>query len=175
LARERIDVVVASDLTRAWLTARTLADPHRIAVIAEPRLRERHFGRFQGHTAEEVGNLWPNDLDHWRKREVDWRIPDGESGREFITRVLAALSDLATTWHGSTVAVVTHGGALDIIYRHAGGIAWDVQYQYQILNAAVNRIRARMTEHKEESMTMLELSIDEWGDTAHLRPSRFFG
>ena len=79
-----------------------------------------------------------------------------------------ALSEIATTWHGSTVAVVTHGGALDIIYRYANDIAWNAQYKYQILNTAVNRIRARLIEHEKESMPSIKLSIDYWGDIAHL-------
>ena len=164
LAGEAIDAVVASDLARAWMTGQPLADARGLAMIAEPRLRERAFGLFEGKTIEEIAAAHPEELSAWRARDVHWRIPGGESGAEFIARVLEALHEVAAAHAGRTVAVVTHGGVLDVVYRHARKLAWDAPRDHLMLNASVNRLRA--------SAEPLRLEIVDWGDVGHLEGAR---
>src|SRR5678816_4395189 len=54
LAHEPIDAVYSSGQSRAWLTAAPLAARLGLEVIAEPRLRERSFGIFEGLTLDAV-------------------------------------------------------------------------------------------------------------------------
>jgi probable phosphoglycerate mutase len=164
LAGESLDAVVSSDLARAWMTAAPLADARGLTMIAEPRLRERAFGIFEGKTLDEIADRHPEEFAAWRARDVDWRIPDGESGAEFIDRVLGALRDIAETYAGRTAAVVTHGGVLDVIYRHARSLAWDAPREHLMLNAGINRLQAQPAP--------LRLAIVEWADVAHLEHSR---
>lgn len=164
LADEAIDAVVASDLARAWMTGQPLADARGLAMIAEPRLRERAFGLFEGKTLDEIAAAHPGELSAWRARDVNWRIPGGESGAEFIARVLDALHEIAATHAGRTVAVVTHGGVLDVVYRHARALAWDAPRDHLMLNASINRLRA--------SAAPLRLEIVDWGDVGHLEDAR---
>ncbi len=164
LAAETIDAVVASDLARASLTAQPLAAAVGVPLHAEVRLRERHFGCFQGHTVEEIAARWPVEFARWRERDPAWVIPEGESGEGFGARVLAALAQIVDAYRGRTVAVVAHGGTLDVAYRHARGLAWDAPREHQMLNASINRLHA--------AMPPLQLSIDQWGDIDHLDSAR---
>ncbi len=164
LADARIDAVVSSDLARASMTAQPLADARQITVALEPRLRERAFGIFEGKTLDEIAAVHPQELIAWRAREVQWSIPDGESGADFIARVLAALHDITVAYSGRTVAVVAHGGVLDIVYRNARGLAWNAPRDHLMLNASINRLQARATP--------LELEIVDWGDVGHLEQAR---
>lgn len=161
---EPVHAVVASTLARAWLTARPLAEALNLDVQPEDRLRERAFGIFEGHTMEEISARWPDEFVQWRARDPEWPIPDGESAQQFIDRTLAALTDLAQAWLGKTVAVVVHGGVLDVAYRYANGLAWDAPRQHMMLNAAINRVRA--------SAAPLALEVLDWGDVAHLEATR---
>jgi len=160
LAAEPIDAVISSDLARARLTAEPLAQALRLPVAVEPRLGERHFGRFQGHTAEEIAARWPGDFHRWRQRDPDWPIPEGESGTVFGARVRAALADLCARHAGSCVAVVAHGGTLDVAYREALALAWDAPRRHVMLNAGINRMRAEGQP--------LRLALIDWGDVGHL-------
>ena len=160
LADEKIDAIVASDLARAWLTAQPIGQSRQIEPLAEIRLRERHFGIFQGHTLDDVAARWPAEFAAWRERDPDWTIPEGESATEFIARVLEALDDLAHQHAGQTVAVVAHGGCLDVAYRYARGLAWNAPREHIMVNAALNRARA----HAKP----LRIEVLEWGDVAHL-------
>jgi probable phosphoglycerate mutase len=164
LAGEAIDAIYASDLARAWMTGAPLADAHGLAMIAEPRLRERVFGLFEGKTIDEIAVEHPDELTAWRARDVHWRVPGGESGVEFIARVLEALREIVHAQAGRTVAVITHGGVLDVIYRNARALAWDAPRDHLMLNASINRLTAQPAP--------LRLQIIDWADVAHLDQAR---
>lgn len=164
LADEAIDVVVASDLARAWMTGVPLADARGLSMSAEPRLRERAFGIFEGKTLDEIAAGHPQEFAAWRTRDVDWRIPGGESAAEFIARVLEAMEEIATKHPGRTVAVITHGGVLDVVYRKARALAWDAPREHLMLNAGINRLQAEPDP--------LRLRIVDWADVAHLEQAR---
>lgn len=160
-----IDAVIASDLARAMLTAQPLAAAIGREPIGEPLLRERHFGRFQGHTLDEIASHWPAEFHRWRDRDPAWTIPDGESGQAFIDRVLHGLAGAVAAHRGGTIAVVAHGGTLDVAYRAARALAWDAPREHVMLNASINRMRA-------DAGPPLALSIIDWGDVAHLGSAR---
>jgi probable phosphoglycerate mutase len=164
LADEAIDAVIASDLARAWMTGAPLADARGLAMVPDPRLRERAFGIFEGKTLDEIASEHPQEFAAWRARDVHWRIPEGESGAEFIGRVLDAMQEIANAHLGRTVAVVTHGGVLDVVYRNARALSWDAPRDHLMLNASINRLQA----HPEP----LRLQIIEWADVAHLTDAR---
>ncbi len=142
-----IDTVYASDLARAWLTALPLAQALDVPLQSEPRLRERHFGLFQGHTMEDVAARWPDHFVAWRARDPAWLMHAG-----------------------GTVAVVTHGGVLDAAYRAARSLSWHAPREHLMLNAAINRMQGRMqgTGVASASDTGLTLAIIDWCDDAHL-------
>jgi probable phosphoglycerate mutase len=164
LAEESIAAIYSSELARAWLTAAPLAARHGLDIIAEPRLRERSFGVFEGLTLEEISTQHPEGFGRWRQRNPDWAIEGGESGRQLIDRVLQAVHDIVTRHSRQTVALVTHGGVLDVIYRVARGLSWDAPREHQMLNASINRLDA--------VAPPLALSIVGWSDVAHLMPAR---
>jgi len=163
LAGEPIDAIFASDLARAWLTAQPLGQRLGLEIIAEPRLRERNFGSFQGHTVDEIAQRWPDDFHAWRARDPAWAMPGGESGHAFMARVLAGLQDLTVAQVDRTIAVVTHGGVLDVVYRHARALSWDAPREHQMLNAAINRLSV---------VSPMQLAVLDWADTAHLEGAR---
>ncbi len=164
LARERVDAIYASDLARAWLTAEPIAARLGLDLRADIRLRERRFGIFEGHTLDEIAARWPGEFAAWRGRAPDWAMPGGESGAAFTARVGAALHDIACAWAGATVAIVAHGGVLDVAYRTARALAWNAPREHVMANAAINRIAA--------TAPPLRMHIVDWGDVAHLAEAR---
>jgi probable phosphoglycerate mutase len=164
LANEPIDAVYSSGQSRAWLTAAPLAARLGLEVIAEPRLRERSFGIFEGLTLDEAAERYPSEFKKWRERDPAWRPEGGESGQQLIDRVLSAVSDIGIKHPSQTVVLVSHGGVLDVLYRAARLLEWHAPREHQMLNAAINRLTT--------SATPLQLSIERWGDVAHLQESR---
>jgi probable phosphoglycerate mutase len=151
--------VYASDLARAWHTARPVAEVLGLPLLAEPGLRERHYGSFEGRTFDELERDWAAEFARWRAREPDFALPGGgESLLALQARVGEALETLARRHPGERVVAVTHGGVLDCAYRIATGLGIAEPRRHDLLNASINRIA-----RDENGFRLIA-----WGDIAHL-------
>ncbi len=158
LADARLDAVYASDLARARQTAEAIAAACGLAVRLDARLRERHYGSFEGRTREDLERDQPDAFERWRAREPDFAPDGGESLRALHERVASALAELAGRHAGRTIAVVTHGGVLDCAYRVATGLALEAPRLHDLSNASLNRI----------AWDGSGFALLAWGDVGHL-------
>ena len=157
--RDAVHAIYASDLARAHLTAQTIAQAMGLGVTAHPGLRERAFGDFQGRTFAEIEVELPDDAHHWRKRTPEWTPPGaGESLIDLRERVLATVNELAARHVGEQIALVAHGGVMDVLYRAATRLDVQAARTWQLPNTAVNRLL----------WTPEGLSLVGWADTTHL-------
>lgn len=141
LANWPLGMLYASDLARARQTAEPIAEVHGIEARVDVRLRERHYGEFEGRTHDELQRDEPHAWRRWRSREPDFALPGGgESLRAFHARVAAVLGELVRRHPGETVVVVTHGGVLDVAYRLATGLPLEAPRTHDLLNASLNRV-----------------------------------
>jgi len=90
--------------------------------------------------------------------DPDYTLPEGESVRRFHARVVGALQALAARHAGQRLAVVTHGGVLDMLYRTVHGLPLAGNRRCEIPNAGINRLRVNGD----------GLEIVNWADDAHL-------
>ncbi|WP_306212440.1 histidine phosphatase family protein [Actinoplanes sp. RD1] len=111
LVRLRPDVVVASDLSRAADTAAALAALTGLPVRPDERLRERHFGKWQGLTMAEVAEQRPDEHARWKAGQTviggDVETLDDLGKR--VAEGLEAAAGLAP--EGGTIVAATHGAA----------------------------------------------------------------
>ncbi|GIJ35482.1 histidine phosphatase family protein [Micromonospora sediminimaris] len=110
LAALRPDALVASDLSRAADTAAALSALTGLPVRSDARLRERHFGSWQGLLLTEVAERFPGEYARWRAGDPDPGA-DIEPLDELGKRIGTALQEAADQLSGGTVVVATHGGA----------------------------------------------------------------
>lgn len=160
LADETIGGVYASDLQRAIETAHAFAKPAGWAINIDVSLRERHFGAFEGLTFAEVEQRWPEAALRWRQRDPGYAVGGGETLLDFRARCVAALTRLAAAHMGQTIAIVAHGGVLDMWYRAACGMDLESPRTWPMHNASVNRLL----------YTGEGFSLVGWGDVSHLQP-----
>lgn len=105
IAAMQPDLVLSSDLTRARRTAEAVALHTGVAVAVDPRLRERHLGKWQGLTRDEVEQRFPGETALWLAgRDVTTR--GGESRDEVAARALSLVHELPDV---PLVVLVTHG------------------------------------------------------------------
>ncbi|MFI6763225.1 histidine phosphatase family protein [Micromonospora sp. NPDC050417] len=109
LAALKPDAIVSSDLQRAARTASALAALTGLSVRTDARLRERHYGQWQGLTMHEVAARFPAEHARWRAGDQDPGC-EVESLDELGKRVGAALQAAADETPGGTTVVATHGG-----------------------------------------------------------------
>ncbi len=138
LAHHKFSAIHASDLLRAQETAQSAAARLGLEVRFAAGLRERHYGIFQGLTAAEGAQKYPEAHARYARRDPDYAFETGESLAAFSARVIAAVDDLARHHAGQSVLAVTHGGVLDIIYRRATGRGLEAARDFTIPNAALN-------------------------------------
>jgi probable phosphoglycerate mutase len=170
-----LSAVYASDLARARDTALPVARQGGLELRIDPRLRERGFGLFEGSTYAEAQANWPHEYAIWQRREPGHALPGGESYLQARARVLQCLDEIVRRHAGAgagatppVVAIVTHGGVLDIVYRHAFAIAWETPRSHLLPNASINRVAAR----RAGPAAPLELSVLGWAEAGHLDGSR---
>jgi 2,3-bisphosphoglycerate-dependent phosphoglycerate mutase len=158
LAGDDIDAVYSSDLWRAYDTALSVAKPHSLTVQTDEALRERGFGEFQGKTFAEIEAAMPEQALLWRKRVPDFAPPGGESLLQLRERVTQCIRALAEKNVGKHIAIVSHGGVMDVLYRAATGLDIQAARTWDLHNAAINRLLWN-GEH---------LSLVGWADTSHI-------
>jgi len=158
LAGESLQAIYSSDLRRARDTAEPLQRRHGLEVIIDPGLRERGFGDFEGHSFAQIEQRWPDQAERWRRRDEAFEPRGGESLRDFRRRVVAAVDRLAARHRGQNIVLLTHGGALDVLYRHATGLSLQAPRSWSVENAAINRLV-----HADETLVLVG-----WADAAHL-------
>lgn len=159
LIRENVHGLVSSDLQRALQTAQAVAQRlgHE-GPVSDRGLREQHFGVMEGLRVPDIQRDHPQSWRDWVRFDADFAFEGAESARVFHARVMAAVQGLAQRHSGKTVAVVTHGGVLDMIYRSARGLSLSGPRESEIPNAGINRVRLRGE----------VIEILEWADTRHL-------
>ncbi len=158
LRDEGLEQVIASDLGRAAETAQALAAPLALPLELDPGLRERAFGVLEGHTYDEIALRWPDAARRWRARDPEFAAEGGETLLGFHARCVAAIERIARTHAGRSIAIVTHGGVLDALYREAARIALDAPRTWVLGNASINRVL-----HTPQGFTLVG-----WDDHGHL-------
>jgi 2,3-bisphosphoglycerate-dependent phosphoglycerate mutase len=155
-----INAVYSSDLQRAWLTAQTIGQALGLVPQANPALRERRYGVFEGLTYDEAKRDHPAGYAAFEGRNADYDFENGESLKVMFERVTTALCEIVAGHPGGNVVVVVHGGVLDIVNRFVRGNGLEMPRDFLIPNAGLNWIACRDG----------AWSIESWGETAHLEP-----
>lgn len=160
LRSEAFSALYASDLPRAARTAEQIAAATGHGILSDERLRERHFGLFEGLTQAEMQARDAEAYERFMSRDPDYAVPGGESPAAFFARCRTALEDIARRHADETIAVVTHGLVLDSAYRAATGLPLQAQRPVPLVNASLNWF----------DFDGRDWSAGVWGDAGHLGP-----
>ncbi len=159
LAADKYDALFSSDLQRAQQTAAPLADAWGLPVTTLAGFREQHFGMLEGLDVPTIQAQHPALWQHWLQQRGDYALPGGgESLQQFHDRVLAAVQALLARNAGARIAVVTHGGVLDMLWRSAQCLPLNGLRNCEIPNTGLNRLRWQGG----------ALVVEHWGDAEHL-------
>ena len=158
LGEERFEALYSSDLPRAMETAREISRTNGMKILADSRLREWKLGILEGLSSEDAAVRYPVAYAAFRTEIPDYVVPDGESSRQRYERAVTCISDLALRHPGECIAVVSHGGILDDLYRYAGNIPLERPRDFQLFNASLNIFQIDGDRWE----------IVSWGDIQHL-------
>jgi probable phosphoglycerate mutase len=155
---EKFGALYSSDLGRAHQTAHSIAEATGRSIVVDKRLRERHFGVFEGLTGDEIERNYPQDYLRFKSRDPAYVVTGGESALQFRARCMDCLNELAGRHADERIVVVTHGLVLDMLYRAAYLLALEQPRPVPLLNASLNIF----------SFSGKRWHCEAWGDVAHL-------
>jgi 2,3-bisphosphoglycerate-dependent phosphoglycerate mutase len=162
LAGAAIDRLICSDLGRARETAGYLAAATGLDMDTDARLRERHYGPFEGLTLAEIKAKHPDIYARFRTDDPDFVLPGGESHRQHYQRNVAFLKAFVNSHPGTTAALVAHGGVLDSVFRFLARMPLDQPRCYLVPNTSLTVIKHGLF------YDTVRWVVETWGDISHL-------
>ncbi|MEV4299387.1 histidine phosphatase family protein [Microbispora rosea] len=113
LSGEPIAGIYCSTALRARQTAELLAPAPDVSIVEMAELAEVGIGSYEGTTDPAVHRLTAEVLRAWVvDHNLEQKVADGETGREVVARMTAALEVITRAHRGETVAVVGHVASL---------------------------------------------------------------
>jgi broad specificity phosphatase PhoE len=113
--------VFSSPLIRASEGARIITGK-AAAIVTIEEFAEVHFGLFEGLTADEIRERYPDHFAVWNTDRLapDYTYPEGESRADFATRVERGLERVLAIWtpdRDADALLVAHRGVIRAIVR----------------------------------------------------------
>ncbi len=151
MQHERLAAIYVSPMTRARQTSRPLEERLGIEAIVEPRVREYDAKSSHYIPIEEV----KDDKEAWKA----WVAREATTDRTaFATLVNEAVNDIIGRHRGERVAIVCHGGVINVVAARILGIADRMFFNPHY--TSINRMAAASSG---------ERSIVSLNDIGHLR------
>ena len=159
LAKEKINAIFTSTLSRARITAEIIVSAHKCGIIACDELNECNFGHIEGLTFDEIQQRHPElaeELQTWKTVS----FPGGESLEDLDKRVRSFLERLDKHKDKDTVLIVSHGGPLRLIICNLLGLELEQWLRFRIEHASLSIVE---TCEQGNVLTLVN-------DTSHLKP-----
>lgn len=143
--------VFTSPLIRAAEGARIIAGgdivPHVIDEFAEV-----DFGLFEGLTAEEIAERYPEEFRRWNANRlaVDFVYPGGESRSGFADRVGRGTARMLAMWEGARRAGQCAGGDPALMVAHRGVIRAVVQRMAGLVEPQIDLASIHILEQDDD-------------------------
>ncbi len=119
------DAIFSSDLLRAKRTAKIIALERKLAVKTTKLLREHNYGVLEGKRVDEVRGELHSAFDEYERLSDEEKfrftlIPNGESDEQIVARFITFIREVAVSFAGKRIMVVTHGGLMSAFFVHIG-------------------------------------------------------
>jgi len=126
--------------TRATAAAIFAAGYPEAELAPEPDFAEQHLGQWQGIPHEALPALLSHPPHPFWPHGGEEHPPGGESFRQVMARVGAALERLSERLEGQEVVIVAHGGSIRAALAHAMGLSPDQALIFSIRNLSLTRL-----------------------------------
>lgn len=146
----------SSPLKRAKLTAEIALQNYKENLIEKriiytEGLKERNYGIFQGYSKNELKEIYPDLFKKYLSFDHDFVIPEGESFQQFHSRVISSINNIIIKTlekvkkydlrfsNKINIVVFTHGGVINVFFRHVLGIPFNYPTKFISKNTSINK------------------------------------
>ena len=131
--------IYSSDMERAIHTTRIITSQNdQRTVFYDERIRERHFGKFQGLTWAEISQKYPEEAAKELSGSPMNVVPGGESKHHLLSRTRVFFEDVVHLHPGKKILVISHGGVVNVWVRYVLQIPLDMPRRFHLGNSTVN-------------------------------------
>lgn len=135
------DYVLSSDLSRAYITAKTIIGKRPVPIKQDKRLREIDFGDWESLTYDEIDERWPNAIFNMYRHPESVRIQGGESFKDVQNRAWDSLLEcIEASEDNSTILLVAHGGTNRTLICKILGLPLEYSWNLSQGNTGITRI-----------------------------------
>lgn len=134
-------LIVASPLARCAAFAQRLARRRGLPLSLDERLREMHFGTWEGRTAAELMAADAGALERFWRDPVRHGPPGAEPLTDFRARVLSVWHEIQGRHADEDVLLVTHGGVIRVLLCHFRGHPLERLLDFEVGHGTLQRIR----------------------------------
>lgn len=135
------DHIYSSDLMRAKKTASFIADNLNLEIKESEKIREIHFGEWEGLNLEQIEEQYPEDMEAWREDPLTNGPPGGENITQFAARINYFFNEILEKHRGEKLIVVTHGGVIKMFLREILEVNTKSFRQFQIDNTSITELK----------------------------------
>lgn len=116
------DIVITSPQKQCAAFAEWYSGKHHLPCHTEERLREIHYGEWEGNSPSQVMQSHPNILAQWWANPAQAELPAGEEFAEFRYRVLEAWDEIKRQYRDKRILLVTHANVIRVITAEVLGM-----------------------------------------------------
>ena len=154
------DRVISSPLSRCAQFARRLQRQNNIPLQLDERIREIHFGIWEGKTAAEVFENDGDALTRYWQDPVRHTPIEGEALKDFEVRVLSLWQDVVAKYHDEKILLIAHGGVIRLLLCHVLQRPLQRIFDIEVAYASLHHIRVEHTLQNTTHTEFIETTID---------------
>ena len=137
----KVNAVYTSDLSRAYDTAKIIANRFGLQPVKEQGLREINSGDWQGKGFGELKNKGDSEWNVWLSDIGNVKCLNGESVKDLYDRVFNTVKQIIENNEGKTVVIVSHATPIrTLCCRFKGYDVSDMKKVSWVSNSSVTEV-----------------------------------
>lgn len=137
---KQIDVIYSSDLKRCTESADIVNELYHLEIFEKKNLRELNFGIFEGKSFDDITLEYPDEAEMFFKNWQNYRIPKGESIKEFMKRISFEIENIKHKHNGKNILIVTHSGVIQSVLSYYFSKNLDFYWKFMLNNASITKL-----------------------------------
>lgn len=132
------DLVLTSSAKRSQKTCQLLFN--KVPVVIHKGLTEIDFGIWEGLTHKEIQSRYPKELSRYEQNPFKNAPNKGETFADVFDRIKTLHHDICSIYQGKTIAILGHGGSINIFLCYLFGIKPQSIWQFKLQPASLIKI-----------------------------------
>ncbi|MBP9479675.1 MAG: alpha-ribazole phosphatase [Sebaldella sp.] len=140
LLNEKVDLFYSSDLKRCVESAEIINEVYKLNIVKDKKFRELNFGIFEGKSYKEITEEFPLESKMFFKNWKEYKIPNGESLEEHLTRSINKIEEIKNENMGKNIIITAHSGTIRSIITHYLYNSLDGYWKFKFDNGSATKL-----------------------------------